>query len=240
MIRIAICDDEQMIAEEIRLLLEELSRKYIAKFEITDFYSGESLLRSIGNDCKFDLIYMDIEMRIMNGISTAKIIREKSYKVLIVYVSAHESYLRELFDVEPFRFINKPIDVKIFNEVFEAAYKRICIEDKYFIFCANKSMMKIPISAIIYFDSVGRIVNIHMKDKDYAYYDKLDLVEKQVINDKYPFIRVHKSFLVNYLYIKKVEHKKVILSNDKIINISEDRRKQVREICMNLIAGKDK
>ena len=109
MINIAICDDDKVILSEIKNLLLNIAEKNFIKIDVNTYYDGSSLEKDINKGEVFDLLYLDIEMS-QNGILTAKRLRERGYDVLIIYISSYEKYFRELFEVNTFRFLGKPID----------------------------------------------------------------------------------------------------------------------------------
>lgn len=237
MLRIAICDDESSYVEKMIKYIMDYNKDKLNQIEINEFYSGESLVNHIVKGELFDIIYLDIEMDKLDGISTAITIREYDINVLLIYVSSHESYYKQLFEVEPFRFIKKPINKNQFKDVLEKAISRLEKVSEDFHFQYNKSIIKLPLKDIMYFDSQIRVVNIYTENQIYTYYDKLDNVEKKVKEITNMFIRVHKSYLVNYSYIKQWEYAQVTLYNGYIIQISEDRRKMIRKKYMELIGG---
>ena len=73
------------------------------------FASAEELLEEIENGAGFEILFLDIEMRKMDGIELGKKLRERSYQTLIIYVSGYDQYMRQLFEAEPFRFLSKRI-----------------------------------------------------------------------------------------------------------------------------------
>lgn len=101
MIKIAICDDDINIAAKIEDRLEKNGKENLLRISIDVFYSGEGLRKSYSNGERYDIIYLDIEMAAMNGVQVAKFIREMDKYVVIVYISSHEEYLIQLFEVEP-------------------------------------------------------------------------------------------------------------------------------------------
>lgn len=107
MLRIAICDDEITICSHIENIIMEYSKYFVIKV----FYTGEQLVDYIEQGNKFDLIFLDIELNLLNGIQVGKKIRQdmNDYITKIVYISGKNCYDRELFDVQPLNFIPKPI-----------------------------------------------------------------------------------------------------------------------------------
>ena len=236
-LRVAVCDDNESIDSEIEELLLDFGDKYKIKFDITLFSDGTELIDSYKCGEYYDLLYLDIEMKGMNGLETARIIRGIDKLVLIIYVSGHNSYISELFEVTPFRFISKPIDNVTFYSYLKMAIKKIRERDAFFSFEFNKDLINIPIKEILYFESRGNVLQIVLGNKTYNFYKRLDLVEADIKeNYSCPFIRIHKSFLVNYIHIRKISYSRVEMTNGKELKISENRQKKTRdlyrEICM--------
>ena len=126
MINIAICDDDRMATESLEKMLYEIAAESNITIRCESFYGGTALTGVISEQRSyFDLIYLDIEMDDMDGIHAALRLRDLALPVLIVYVSAHEEYLKELFRTEPFRFLSKPVKKTELREVFHAACRRM-------------------------------------------------------------------------------------------------------------------
>ena len=229
MLNIAVCDDDIQITGKMETLLKKISRKYFIDVETEVFWKGESLTeRMITENC-FDIIFLDIEMGEEDGISVARRIRAVDNKVLIVYVSSHDSYMKDSFEVRPFQFLVKPVAEKQLAECFKAAYEEITREDYYFRYHYQRTNHKILLQDIMYFESCKRKVFIVTKDKTYEFYGKLNEIEKSLGNCKLTFLRVHQSFLVNYKYVFKLSYDFLELENGKNISISEERRKKISE-----------
>ncbi|WP_288200579.1 response regulator, partial [Blautia sp. CAG:257] len=67
-------------------------------FDVCIYFDGDTLLEAVKQGNCFDIILMDIEMKRMNGISAAKIIRKIDEDVQLIYISSHEEYVLQLFD----------------------------------------------------------------------------------------------------------------------------------------------
>ena len=91
-LRVAICDDDEYVDSEIEGLLLDFGDRYKIKFDITLFSDGKELIDSYKGGESYDLLYLDIEMKELNGLETARIIRNIDKLVLIIYVSGHKSY----------------------------------------------------------------------------------------------------------------------------------------------------
>ncbi len=237
MINVAICDDDQSFAWNVEQLLRQTAAEQELEVCCEVYPDGSDLIRAVTEQQKcFDLIYLDIEMETMNGIHTAQALREKELPILIVYISGHEKYLKELFCTEPFRFLSKPVMEDEFRTVFFSAYERIRRQTGYFTFFYKKICHRIPYNRIACFESNGRVISVHRSDQGASknnllpdrFYGKIDEVEKQVSSKNGRFLRVHQSFLVNFDYIKAIAATEIELLDGMRIQISEDRRKAAR------------
>ena len=74
MIKIAICDDDKIVASNIENLLLKISKD--SELDIDIFYDGDTLVQYVNNKNNYDLIYLDIEMARKDGIEAAKNIRK--------------------------------------------------------------------------------------------------------------------------------------------------------------------
>ena len=237
MLRIAICDDDAIISAQIEEMLDRHLNKNLIEHYIEIFYDGKALENIYKQGDRFDIIYLDIEMGRMNGIDTAKSIRKTDRDVVLIYVSSYETYFIQLFEVEPFRFIKKPINECDFNAITQLAYERIIEKDSYFEYKFNKIVGKVLVRKIKYFESAGRVINIHAEDASYRYYGKLDDVELRLSQNKIPFLRIHKSFYVNFHFVDRITFSKLFLSDGTILQISQEKQNFIRKKYLDILGG---
>ena len=107
MLKIAICDDDLGFTGSLETMVLEESRSIGIRVDTNVFSDGKTLLKSIQSGERYGLIFIDIEMEQVDGISAARKIRETDRSVLFIYISGYDKYLKDLFEVEPFRFLLK-------------------------------------------------------------------------------------------------------------------------------------
>lgn len=112
MIKIAICDDENVIVNQIENLVVRISSMEGIPVDIDAFYCGETLEKEILLGAFYDLIFLDIQMQKGDGITTAKNIRKMDENVLLIYVSSYDKYMMELFRLDG-RYANAAIRFKL-------------------------------------------------------------------------------------------------------------------------------
>lgn len=123
MIRIGICDD---VIEQLQLqeeILRNITHQLCLNAEVGIFQSGEDLLCEIEQKGSMDIIMLDIEMGGINGVETARMIREKDSRVILIFISFYDQYCKEMISVQPFAFIDKPVSEKQLEPVMKRALK---------------------------------------------------------------------------------------------------------------------
>ncbi len=236
MIKIAICDDSNDIINQIENYVNKIFNKDNILVDVDTFYSGKELEREVYEGTKYDLLFLDIQMGNGDGITAAKNIRKIDENVLIVYVSGYDKYMQELFRLDVFAFIKKPIEKELFKTILLDAYSKICSKQFYFNYRYKGIETKLPCRDIIYFESAGRQIYLHLSNGDTKKFNgKLDDVEKTLLNGKIPFLRTHQSYLINYHFIKSRSKAMIILSNEKELPISEYRQKRFNKEYVRLL-----
>ena len=114
MIKVAVCDDEEKTVENIEANLLKYAKLHNLMIETFKFYSGESLVSS---EEKFDIIFLDGQMKGMDGIETASQIRESNMDIAIVFITAFPYFSRPSHTVHSFDFIDKPFKYEDFERV---------------------------------------------------------------------------------------------------------------------------
>lgn len=230
MVNIAICDDNIAICSEIENILLKYAQKNSIKFNIDIFYSGEEIYNFLTNGDKYNIIFMDIEMRKLNGIQLGLKIRDELEDEItkIVYISSYEGYAMELFDIRPFNFIIKPIDKEKIIKILDKLISILNIEYHIFNYKKDKNIHKVHIKDILYFEGFNKNTMLVTKKEEILINYNLKDIFKELVD--YQFFYSHRSYLVNYNSIVRFESDKLLMSNGKFIPISQPRRKDVKKI----------
>lgn len=204
MLKVAICDNEPNIVNQIESILCDYQKRKNAKLRIKIFYEAESLYEYLKKkNC--DVIFLDIEFRHMNGVELGRRIREelKDYITKIVYISSKNGYERQLIDVQPLGFIQKPLSydgiVRMLNKV-EVAIRQL--KDKtIFSYQKKQIIYRVPIRDILYFESQNHDIKIVTLSEVDEFHDTMTHIMNMLADEK--FLQIHRSYFVNFINIKK-------------------------------------
>ncbi len=234
MLNIAICDGNIITVAQIEETLYWISDSEHISIDIDVFYSMVSLENIFSQVKKYDLLIIDIENQ--SGVDIVKKVRECDDNVIIVTVAASDKYMTELFGLDVFAYIMKPIIKETMVKLFLDINKKIGNKLFYFVFRYKNEEFKVPCRDIMYFESKGRKITIYLKDDSVSVFNgKLSEVENRLKDEKVPFLRIHQSFLVNYHMIKSRSKTYVKLLNGTQLPISEERRKKFSKRYGNIL-----
>ena len=195
--RVAICDDEEIIRKDIQSRVLNI----IPDAEIKLYKSGEELLA----DDPADIMLLDIQMKGISGMDTARRLRADSVESVIIFITAVEEYVFEAFDVGAFHYLVKPFSDEKFRTVFLKALDEIKSRkekkhnERFIMVQEGGLRRRIPISDIVFAEVMNRTITIHLTDDDISYRGSIGALAKQLGSG---FYQTHRSFLVNMKYVK--------------------------------------
>ena len=224
--QIAICDDEINIRE----LIKNKVHNIYPKADICLFQSGEELLLS---DENIDILFLDIHMQGRNGMETAKELRKKGKKNILIFVTAIEEYVFEAFDVGAFHYLVKPIDDTKFADVLRRAVDEWSSKDLNaneskadYVMINNRGIhTKVMIDTIVYAEVFNRKIVIHKLDSEIEYYGKMSDLEALAGEN---FFRPHRAFLVNFKYVEKYNATTIYLEKGTALMAKQNYREFVK------------
>lgn len=239
MINIAVVDDMEIVALDIKLMIEKY--QFGTKVSVDDYTSGKKLLENALR-IKYDILIMDIELSEEhqeieeNGMYLASKIKTMYPDTTIIYITGTTCYKADLLFREPFRYIQKPIkEDEICNAVDDAIYRIENMENKLIDIQVGGSSFMIKLNEITYFESDRRKITVHTEKEDVSFYGKMNHLEKRVGELSDHFVRPGKSYLVNLQRVRKISGEEIELYDFTTIPISRRYKKDVESKCEKFV-----
>ena len=210
MVKIGICDDEPEMRKPLRQILEQVLQLQGVEYLISESESGEEL--TAGISClDIDILFLDIEMRSLDGIETAKLLRRKGMKGIIIFVTAYPDFVFQGYEVHAFHYILKPYRKEKIDEVLRQALHELDLsKEQYFVIEQKARVIRIPLSQTIAFKSDRRKVEALLEEDFVAFYGRIDEVCRELPSC---FIRIHNRYIVNLNYVTTLERDRCILGS---------------------------
>ncbi|MCL1844101.1 MAG: LytTR family DNA-binding domain-containing protein [Defluviitaleaceae bacterium] len=233
MVYIAVCDDEVKTGAEIERALIEIFGKLNIEHEIDVFFAGAELCRKMESGAHYDLIFLDIEFAKgeINGVEAGRIIRDahQNYLVSIVFISWEKKYAMQLFEIQPFNFIIKPLSHEKIQSVVHKYVKTTGFWQREFTYKIGHDIHKMQIKNMIYIESRDRKLVLHHADgTNTEFYGSLKNAYNEQLK-QYDFLYIHNAYVVNYDFVSTLKFDQAVLAdNCTLLPISKHRRNEVR------------
>lgn len=223
---IAICDDEEYFCIKEKELVAGFMDCKGYPYRIDIFSSGRELLDSPDLISQYDVIFLDVNMRELDGIETAKEIRKITRETYIVFVTAFITYAPEGYKVDAIRYLLKDDACleKAVVECLETIVYKMNYEEQKHVFEFQEGKLEIFFEDILYIESNLHKLIFHLtgnRKTKYTMYAKLDDMD-ELLRDA-GFCRLHKSYLVNLRYVESIKRYQAELSDGNSLGISKSR-----------------
>ena len=233
-IQIAILDDDMNYSE---LLYQHCKKYFELHNELYQIQKYTDVLTFLNEDyTKFDLLLLDIQMPLYNGIEIAKKVRDVNKKGFICFVTDYSDYIYQSFKVHAFDYINKPVtEDKLFQLLNDVCnYSKMITNQTKIILQSIEGEIVLSSDQVLYFEYFDKLLNsFHRVIKVYTVNQEY-IVKEKISNlyDRLPdgFIMPHKSFIVNMEHIKLFKQNEIIMDNNVSIPMSQKRAAEARKV----------
>lgn len=224
MLSIAICDDNQAARLSLRSALERLLETRQEQARMLEFSSGEGLLSWLSrHQGEVDLVFLDMEMGQLDGMETARRLRQDSAEIQLVFVTGFSHRVFDGYSVGALGYLLKPPTAEQLADILDRCAAALRWETGEVFLCRSGEITyRIPRNRILYFVSDRRQVTCVTNQRSCTFYGKLDQVAQEVGPD---FVRIHQRYLVRAGAVERVSGSEVMLG-DMTLPISRSCQKE--------------
>ena len=225
MAKIALIEDQKADMDRLRSLLKRYEKEEGENLDIYCYSDAVQFLEKYTPT--FDVIFLDIEMPYLDGLSAAKKIRIIDSKVTLIFTTNLSQYATEGYEVEAFDYILKPIQYTAFCMKFRRVMKKLSLDEKkYIIVTSKRQNMRVPVSTIYYLEAVGHNVIYYTSNQDIKVRDKISDIEQRI--EKYSFVRINSGCVINLKYVEKVVGD-IVTIHGREMSVSRSRKNAFNE-----------
>ena len=218
MLRVGVCDDERIPAERLAVSLREIFEQKGVDAGISLFLSGKALLDAA---TKMDLVFLDIDMPEMDGITTGKELRHRNSQCSIVMVSAMETRMKEGYFVGACRFVSKPVSTSELTEAVDAVLKRSPGADLIRLFLDNHSY-DVPQNRIDYAEAYNGYTIFHVGGRLFRREENLSYFDS--VLDPRLFVRASRKYIVNLGNVSRANSAAELCFREEHIQVARRQR----------------
>lgn len=245
MIRIAICEDEQALSARLSGWVSSILDRHSIAYNIETYQNGNALLARE----PYDILLLDIEMEPMNGLELAGKLRARGDESRLVFITAHAQYAVDAYDVHPFHYLIKPVDIEKLEKILLQLHTSLCEErSRAVIVRQGTAVRRVPLERILYLEVLDRKIYLHTSEETVPFYGKLEDLEPALTSPAPTpgsaapamhafsqataapalpgtFFRCHRSYIVNLRHVQYYNKNEIRLDNEDRIPLSKRRYK---------------
>ena len=230
-VRIAICDDEEIYRVQLKTVLDRLLVN--DEYDIDTFSDGNILCGAF-SECPYDLVFLDIEMPSVDGITLAKRIRSVSESVFIVFLTSHIEYALEGYEVNALRYLTKPVDINKLKDVIKHVQEKQK-KARQIIIREDGEEIVIDVGDVIYMEAMDKNVRIVTSGGEFVTRYNIGDYEEELKNDG--FFRIHRGYLISLSKIKKLVKNDVVMEGDTALPVSRSNLKPLKDAFYSYVEG---
>lgn len=233
MIKVAFCDDDKSVLDELKNLLDRYCTQYNQEIECSAFSGSMELLADIEKGVRYDILFLDIILPNENGISIAKEIRQYDSVVKIIFLTSSSEFAVQSYTVGAYFYQMKPIRdenfFKLMNDVISECEK---VQHQSLILRCKSGITRIDLDRLEYCEVIGRTLLFHMENgKVWEGTGSMDELYGQ-LSQYENFVRPHRSFLINMEYIRKISYKAITMENLAEIPIPHGKCSEIKNLYL--------
>ena len=205
-LRTLIVDDEPLAVERMQVICAKMDDLNVVG-TASDGAQALRLIEALGPD----LILLDMTMPEVDGLSVAKVLAKKSERPAIVFVTAHDNYAVEAFDLDAVDYVLKPVEPERLERAIQRALERrgstSASEGNWLeeLWIPHRSeLIRIETEEVSRIDAERDYVRLHVEDRSYLLLQTIAGLEKRL--DPAKFIRIHRSTILRKDRIKGLRH----------------------------------
>ena len=220
MLKISLVDDDPTDRELLHSLLSDTFQKTDITPEITEFENAEDFLTSFEPEL-YDLCFLDIYMKEMNGMDAARRIRELDPELAIVFLTSSTDYVYEGYEVQALRYLTKPPVPEKVHDVIQNFLSQKILKNRRLSVSSGKQNYEIPYGKILYILSVGNNIELYLKDTCIRLSARHTFAKttEPLLHD-FRFISCARGVVVNLSHVQALEKDRFLMDNGEPVPIS--------------------
>ena len=233
MVRIAIVEDDRAYAEKLQGYLEQYRAEHQAALHCRVFHDGLAFLE--GYHLDFDILLMDIEMPMLDGMSAARRVREADPHVVIMFITSMAQYAIRGYEVGALDFILKPVSYAVFSQKLQKAV-RLANRNRqeHLLLPMTGTQRRVSIPLILYVEVAGHQLQIHTETGIHCVSLPLKKLEAELAG--HPFAKCNQCYLVNLRHVEEFRGNTVVVGGHTL-QVSRPRRKDFQIALTNYYGG---
>lgn len=219
--KIAICDDEIQFINELEQLLTQWADQHRIDVTLYHFTNGDDLIQAHQTYC-MDLIILDIIMPLLNGMDTARELRQDHQTVPIIFLTSSREYAVDSYEVKAFHYLMKPIEAEPLFRVLDDFLSSTHSSPESFTAQTDTGFCRITLEDVEYLEAQNKRVLVSLSNDTILEIRELFSKCEEIFCLKKGFFKCHRSYIVNLNCVEQFTKTQISTKNGTNIPISRN------------------
>ena len=253
MLHITICDDEPSQLSLLETYVRSWMEQEKIEAEIFCCRNADQFFFQWEEKRNTDLLLLDIEMPGMNGVDLAKKLRKMGESLQILFITGNAEYALDGYEVEAVSYLLKPVKEEQLISCLNRAKARLGREEPAILLEAAGELSRVKIRDISFLESAGHDTLVYLNREENgsktagrsgtATVQQSNPAETEILRSKMgiqkleqllreqsdSFYKIHRSYLINLMHVKKITRKEVVMEHDRIVPIARGKWEQLNQ-----------
>lgn len=217
--RVAVIDDENIFRMQLKMMVEKLSQAKAVQIIVDEFSGGQAFLDAL-SEKRYDIVFMDIFMPGMDGIETSKILRRRTEKTFLVFLTASDGHYPDAFSLHAFDYITKPFNMERINQVLTEILEHTPLDTAFIKIINGGREERLKLKNIVSVTTDGHYLEIHKDDKTDR---RVRLTSGEFIQqtgDDKRFLIINRGIIINMDFLDKIDGTNAYMSDGSAYPVS--------------------
>ncbi|MBW3091104.1 response regulator transcription factor [Bifidobacterium sp. 82T25] len=221
-VRVGVVEDDPVACQRILDYLNQYRSETGVEFTVAVFDDGEAIVEQYTPT--YDILFLDIEMAHLDGMSAARRIRERDDSVVIVFITAAPQYAINGYQVQALSYLLKPVPYFAFRQELKRSIDMVRRRsDGSLLIEAGGRQIRLELADVVYIESIRHTIIVHTLDGKLSVSGTLKDFEERLAEQD--FFRSNSCYLVNLRHVVGVDGQDCVMSNGELLRVSRPRKK---------------
>lgn len=217
--RVAVIDDESIFRMQLKMMVEKLSKAKGIHITVDEFAGGQQFI-DVLTEKRYDIVFMDIFMPKMDGIETAKVLRRRTERTFLVFLTASDGHYPDAFSLHAFDYVTKPFNIERIDQVLTEILEHTPLDTAFIKVSVSGRDERVLLKNIVSVTTDGHYLEINKDDKTIRRARLTSGEFMELTGGDKRFVMINRGIIINMDFLEKIDGTEAYLADGTAFPVS--------------------